>query len=73
MEIASSTGLVSILAETVSIVAVLRGAKKLRVATTLLGVSLVVDAAVVITFFDVRAASFMVCHFRLLTSLKPSP
>jgi hypothetical protein len=48
--------------------AVLRGAKNLRVATSLGGV---IPAAYT-AFFKVGAASFVLCRFRLRTSLKPS-
>jgi hypothetical protein len=69
---ASSSGFVSVLAQSVSILLVFKGAKKLRAAATLAGVSMVADAAVVTAFFGFRAASPVLCRFRHLTSLKQS-
>jgi hypothetical protein len=53
----------------VSIPVVLSGAKKLWVATTLQGVSTAPDAAAFTAFLEVRAASSVLCRFRLRTSL----
>jgi hypothetical protein len=65
---ASSTVVASAPEVSVSMVVARRGAKKFRVATSLLGVFLLSAAG----FFEVGAASLVLWHFRLRTSLKPS-
>jgi hypothetical protein len=63
---ASSGVVASVTEESVSILDARRGAKKLRVATSLLGVFL----ASVAGLFAVGAASLVLWHFRLRTCLK---
>jgi hypothetical protein len=62
----------SALEESVSMVAALRGAKKLRLTTTFGGVCTASDAAVNTAFLEAGAVSLVLCLFRLRTSLKPS-
>jgi hypothetical protein len=69
---ASSCGVASALEESVSMVAGLRGAKKLRVTTTFGEVSTASGAAVGTALLEVGAVSSVLCLFRLRTSLKPS-
>jgi hypothetical protein len=70
---ASSCGVASALEESVSMVAPLRGANKLRVTTTFGGgVCTASEAAVRTAFLEAGAVSSVLCLFRLRTSLKPS-
>jgi hypothetical protein len=69
---ASSCGVASALEESVSMVAALRGAKKLRRTTTFVGVCTASDAGVGTAFLEVVAVSSVLRLFRLRTYLKPS-
>jgi hypothetical protein len=67
-EPAVSGGVASVLAESVSMSDVWSRAKKFQVATSFGGMSMAVHTA----FLEVGAVSFVLCHLRLRTSLKPS-
>jgi hypothetical protein len=56
----------------VSKIVALREAEKLRVVSSLWGVSTAADAAVGIGFFEVGVVSLVLCRLLLRTSLKPS-
>jgi hypothetical protein len=70
--VASSCGLSSVPEDSVSMLAALSAAKKFRVSTAFGVVLTVAGAAVTTGFFEVRAASLLLCLLFLRTSWRPS-